>query len=72
MLPDGNEALRLPDGRMARCITRVDYKVNAKEPMTKQTAAAAWDVRRRPARDFMSVAMAETTGQAQRTAASRR
>ena len=72
VLPDGNEALTLPDGRLARCITRVDYKVNAKEPMTKQTAGEAWDIRRRPARDDMAVAMAETTSHAQRTAASRR
>ena len=39
ILPDGNEALPLPEpGRTARCITRVDYRAMSEEPLTKQTA----------------------------------
>jgi hypothetical protein len=38
ILPDGNEKLRLPDGRTVRLITRVDYREMAKTPLTKQTA----------------------------------
>uniref|UniRef100_A0A7S4DSM3 Photolyase/cryptochrome alpha/beta domain-containing protein n=1 Tax=Lotharella globosa TaxID=91324 RepID=A0A7S4DSM3_9EUKA len=36
VLSCGNEALELPDGRVARCITRVDYRTNSRQPMTKQ------------------------------------
>lgn len=43
VLPDGNEALPLPDGRWARAITRVDYREAAEEPLTKQAAADLWD-----------------------------
>ena len=39
VLPDGNEAMPLPDGRLARCITRVDYRVDSDKPLTKQSAA---------------------------------
>ena len=48
-LPDGNDALPLPDshGKVARAITRVDYKVMSDVAITKQTAAKSWDARRR-------------------------
>ena len=59
ILPDGNESLRLPDGRMVRLITRVDYREMANVPLTKQTADETRDPRRRPRRDPMSVALAD-------------
>ena len=59
ILPDGNERLRLPDGRMVRLITRVDYREMANVPLTKQTADETRDPRRRPRRDPMSVALAD-------------
>ena len=47
VLPCGNERLDLAHGRYARLITRVDYRENAAAPVTKQTAEARWDRRRR-------------------------
>mmetsp|Transcript_20025 Transcript_20025/g.31801 ORF Transcript_20025/g.31801 Transcript_20025/m.31801 type:complete len:134 (+) Transcript_20025:35-436(+) len=37
ILPCGNEGLLLQDGRVARCITRIDYRTNSTKPITKQT-----------------------------------
>ena len=52
MLPDGNDALPLPEtGKLARAITRVDYKVMSNVAITKQTPAMAWDARRRHTND---------------------
>jgi hypothetical protein len=59
ILPDGNDALPLPDGRWARAITRVDYREMAALPMTKQSAADLWDRSKRPLRDAMSQTMRE-------------
>lgn len=54
------QLLVLPDGRKARLITRVDYRVGAQEPVTRQTAAAEWDPRRRTlGEDAMARAMRE-------------
>lgn len=60
ILPDGNDALPLPDGRFARAITRVDYRQMAEQPVTKQATADLWDKGRRPLRDPMAAAMHET------------
>lgn len=60
LLPDGNEALELPCGRRARLITRVDFRVGAQDPVTRQTAAAEWDPRRRTlGEDAMARALRE-------------
>lgn len=59
-MPDGNDALPLPDGRFARAITRVDYRQMAEQPVTKQATADLWDKGRRPLRDPMAAAMHET------------
>ena len=71
ILPDGNEALPLPEpGRVARCITRVDYRAMSEEPLTKQTAAAPWDISRRARRDPLSVALDECAALSERRAVS--
>eukprot|EP00976_Prorocentrum_cordatum_P092795 1189099-Prorocentrum_minimum.AAC.1 len=44
----------------------------ATEPVTKQTAAIAWDKSRRPRQDFLSVAMDEVVGQSGRARAANR
>ena len=62
ILRDGNEKLRLPDGRFVRLITRVDYREMSSVPLTKQTADESRDPRRRPKKDPMSVALADVQG----------
>jgi len=59
VLKDGNEKLQLPDGRLVRLITRVDYREMSSVSLTKQTADESRDPRRRPRRDPMSVAIAD-------------
>ena len=71
VLPDGNEALPLPEpGRTARCITRVDYRAMSEEPLTKQTAAAPWDPSRRARRDPLSMALDEAAALSEKRHAS--
>lgn len=54
------QMLVLPDGRKARLITRVDFRVGAQDPLTRQTAAAEWDPRRRTiGEDAMARALRE-------------
>eukprot|EP00961_Rhodomonas_salina_P185207 2500925-Rhodomonas_salina.1 len=59
VLRDGNEGLRLEDGRVAVLITRKDYREMSKVPITNQTPDETRDPRRRPKRDPLSVAMAD-------------
>ena len=69
VLPDGNEALPLPEpGRTARCITRVDYRMMSEEVVTRQTAAAPWDASRRQRRDPMSRALDDAAALSERIA----
>ena len=69
VLPDGNEALPLPEpGRTARCITRVDYRMMSEEVVTRQTAAAPWDASRRRRRDPMSRALDDAAALSERIA----
>ena len=69
VLPDGNESLPLPEpGRTARCITRVDYRMMSEEVVTRQTAAAPWDLSRRQRRDPMSRALDDAAALSERIA----
>ena len=55
VLPDGNEALVLPDGRVCRLITRSDYKTGV---LSLQTADQEAELRKDPSyRDASKVAM---------------
>ena len=72
VLPDGNEALPLPEpGRIARCVTRVDYRRMSDEIVTRQTAAAPWDASRRQRRDPMSRALDDAAALSERQARDR-
>ncbi len=60
VLPSGHEALRLEDGGLAVLITRKDFREMAAVPLTVQTPDETRDPRRRPKRDPLSVAMADS------------
>jgi hypothetical protein len=69
VLPDGHELLRLPDGRAARLITRVDYREPAAGPpggggggggpLTRQTPDERRDPRRRARPGPLATALAD-------------
>lgn len=59
---DGHELLEISPGVRVKLITRVDYRENAKVPVTKQTPEEKWDKTRRPKTDFMSVTMRAMEG----------
>lgn len=63
VLPDGHEAFEMPNGRTARLITRIDYRLMAEKPVTVQTAADQWSVDRRAPRDPFEAAMRDTLRQ---------
>merc|ERR1712032_661896 len=49
VMKDGNDMLVLHDGRVARLITRVDFRTDCKRPVTFQSAETKWDRRQREA-----------------------
>ena len=48
---------RVTTGRSARAITRIDYRLNARLPLTVQSASDLWDASKRPCGTLMGQAM---------------
>ena len=58
----GHEQLLLPNGKKVKLITRIDYKLESKTPLTEQRAEVKWDMSKRDKSDFLSVAMKQMQG----------